>query len=628
MMHGSTLQRIGAESFTDILIEKGYPRSKGLELILITCSGKRILGEDGQWLANILQSNVRAAKGKVVVQKNGVPWVTVKRDNGTESTYKQDIFDLMGDILFDQLADGWVLFTPQPEETLKIVKRDAKRQNWRALDMLRSMDRLADVKGKAPEPEDIDKLHERVSAIVSETRERLDELEAMKGQADNEKLRTYREVVDNMDGLLNWVEPEIDQLAEEWAEKNGMTVTRYLLDQKITPEEVSDSGSDEENGWDLDFSIDFSSDDDSAGASNDNTTQAKTKGPESATEAQTKLKRSLSLPPTIQRVINTPQDQIADGRVLRDLMNGFNDLNLTEGDEITLTVEYGDPDEDAYAKTLLFMDGEEVQQYQALIMANVDKNFEIKIILSEAKFQGGQKRVPQLIATLNHEWELHGRQYALNIHKLKNQEMPDEYIGHAQFFEPGIQDIDRAMAIGIAEANEDDKAAVLADYLKDAYDHTGFTQTGWIENDNDTALYFHQNLVETKNSWKILKMLQPQHDNQKAYEVLVDAVMSALDDAYFDQVDPDVTAQDISFLIQQPKEFYDRLIAAYSTTIPSNGPDDAYYVSREQIRTEHLHKVLLSVPGFLNAIKTMEAIDNDDPNPRASAMRELGYAQD
>ncbi len=627
MFHGSTLKKMGARSFQETLISRGYPRTKGLELVLITCSAKSILGEhDAQDLANTLQSKVRVAKGKVSVRPDGIPVVTIK---GDARLHSEDIFSLMGD-LFEDFAEGWSLYTPQPEKTLEKVERDARRQIYRAQGLVGDMQRLLSVKTKAEDPSDIDALDVRVRALLSRAQGDLDLGMSMRGKASNEGMLAYREKIDQAGPHADWIEDEVREQEQSWAARNGKSIARYLLDLEFQADhEHAPEPTEVGNGWDVDFDLDALLEEEPTpalaqhGGASDAAASTSTGQQASSSSGETvalKAYRASSLltSPVMQRAVTTPVALMPDGRSIAALMAGLADINLVAGAEINLTVLYGDEGEDKYAVTRLLMDGEIVIPFEALTVANAEREFSIEIVLSETEFQGGQAAPEQLIPTLTHEWELHGRQFAQNIHKLKGGEMPDAYLGHGHFFEPGAQDYDQAMAAGIEAAPAEHKAAILNNYLGDATAHEGFVMEGWDEENNAKALSLHKAIRDLKASWSILKVIPPD-EAQAVYEAHLLALMPHFADGYFNGEEADVTAEGLHFFIDDPRAVYSYLIAAFASAIP---PEPELYAAARESMKGQLRTILLDWMGFMDAVNKLE---NAEGKPRKAAMLGLGH---
>jgi len=318
---------------------------------------------------------------------------------------------------------------------------------------------------------------------------------------------------------------------------------------------------------------------------------------------------------TIQRVMITPGEPLPDGRELDELMDGFSDIRLAIGDEMVLRVEFGNVDDGTMAITQLLVDNVVTIPFEGLIQANKNKNFEIRITLSESEFHGGRTQLPELISTLTHEWELHGRQFALNIHRLKTDQVPDVHFGHGHFFEEGVQDIDRVLAGGIAGARQQDKAGVKADFLKDAATHIEIVLHGWVAGDNAKAVDFQKDLVEMKASWNLLGKYKPSA-GQEAYEELIEPLIDSLETDYTNKADPNATADMISFgIFNTPEEFYSQLIAAFSATIPPDPGNELYELSRNEFKTK-IRSALLLAPGFIDALKAEKA-ENLDAREKA-----------
>lgn len=612
MLHGGTLNNMGVIEFKNLLLAKGYPRAKGLDLVLITCSADQILGSRAQMLANELQSKVRAAKGRVVVQSDGTPWVyTNKKSDPNKVIHKDDIFDLMG-TMFEDFTSGWHVYTPEPEATLKTVKNDAKRNMIEADGLKSVMDKLLAAKNKAPDPDEIDSLNTRVLKFIDELAVKHGQLITLKGKATNKEMLKWRAIVDNDANYQDWIGAEVDELKNEWDQHNGRNLNFYY------PEDDVEIGEEELNAWG-DFNLDFSLDDSDTGevveASNDDTIQNKLIQPQTAEVHKPKEERVM------QRVVKTPQSKLPDGRVVLDLAKNLNDWSKASANkDVVVNILFGDCGSEKWAITQLLMDNKVRIPYEVLTMENLKKKFEIKITLSEAEFKGGKDQIPQLIATLTHEWELHGIQHLLNIEKLKKGEVPDLYIGHGNFFDEGNQPMDNAMDRQIKKADEKDKKGIMSGYMGDAKAHVNIVSEGWSEEDNEKATFFYDALIALKASWKLLNKIEPE-DDQKKYESLLLPLINALSDEYFDTKNEDISAAYIAYNLEpSPSEFYSLLIAAYATSIPK-GKNEIYEVSRKSLK-DNIHKALLTAQGFIDAVKLDEI---DEENPREEAMVELGY---
>ncbi|MFM9985800.1 MAG: DUF4157 domain-containing protein [Flavobacteriales bacterium] len=617
MFHGSTLQILGAIGFRDTLIEKGYPRSKGLELVLITCSADSILGtKDAQMLSNALQSKVRAAKGKVVVNQYGIPCVTIKGTGQEADTIDDtDIFSLTEK--FEDFADGWTLYTPQPSKTLKFIELDAFRQKFRVSQLLKMAEKLMAVKQLSHSPELAVEFHRRAVALQFRITDNISDARKFEKNASNENMLLYRAATDQLLIEIEQSEDEGKLMEAAWEKKNGKTIERHLRKLELEDEKSSQLVFEEAgDGWDID-SIDFESVEDEAIPTTSNTLRTATDGGgKDVTSLKAKDNVPLSNSVVIQRFITAPDEAILDGRKLLSLTTGFSDINLVQGNEMALDIKFGDTDENHYAVTRLLIANQVVIPFEALIVKNKQKEFKIEITLSNAIFDNGKKELPQLIATLIHEWELHGRQHALNIHKLKNDMLPDIYYGHAHIFADKTQDMDRVMAAGIDEARGEDRGSVLLNYLNDAEAHRKFVSRGWEENDNENAVQLQTALVNLRSSWRILSQIK---SNGNKYDERISSFLAKLEDFFFDKPDATANGDGLLFLFNKPKEWYPTLIASFSENILD---DNLIYVaSREQFKI-NIREVLMWWSNFIDYAAHKE---DEESTPRKAAMSKLGH---
>lgn len=621
MFHGHTLKNMGVEAFQRLLIDQGYPRSKGLELVLITCSAHAILGDEAaQNLSNLLQSKVRAARGKVVVSPEGVPHVRMKNP---DRTYTEDIFSLMG-TEFEDFADGWRLFTPQAEESLQFIARDARMNLYHADQHTSRVERLLQYQALAPQADQIDGLAMRLSMLKERLQIEIERGAALQGRASNPDMLVYRGETDANAERVKQFDNSVTEVESAWEAKNGKSIVRHHLDQLFIGDlnDAARSGDEEVNGWgddgDLDALLAELDAEPTPGSSGDATSHAAPSDAQPEQKVSSLKSKSAPSSPVIQRAIIADEQALPDGRTLQDLTSTLTDIGLVTGAALNLHLHFGDIGDDQYAVTRLLMEGAPVVAFDGLIEENRDKNFSIEIVLSQALLNQDASQYPQLIATLIHEWELHGRQFALNIFKLKTDQVPDEHMGHGQFFAPGTQAIDHAMSQGIHAARAEDQAGVLAAYMEDTEAHKGFVGAGWIEDNNAKAQHLHHALCQLKASWNIVHKITP-GEGQHAYEALVQAFMMRLSDPYLDADDPDVTVEGLLYVFDEPRTAYQQLIAIYAKAIPEG--NEIYSASRSMLRP-NLHSILLDWTGFMDAALLHE---HGADQPRAQSMTHLGH---
>jgi hypothetical protein len=630
MFHGHTLRRLGVHAFIDLLVAKGYPRSRGLELVLITCSADVILGaDDAQMLADTLQSKVRAAKGKVTVQPDGVPAVEVG-----ERVHREDIFSLMG-TEFEDFATGWHLYTPRPEESLKVITRDAARLETEADGLLKSAALLVKYKAMAPIPGAVD-LAEAGLREFLETAGNL-HLKAfvMKGNATATKTQDYRREVDHAQSKIPALQTRIEMLKEAWREKNGQSL--FIHDLAASIPVATDTG-EEGSGWDLGGDLDLGDLDDTPPAADlvSSSSQPTVGGgggdhTKDGDVASLKAMPQSSSKPVLQAVMITPGEDLADGRTIDDLCEHLNDIGLVLGGEMNLRIDFGAVADNEFAVTRLLMNGVPEIAFVALTAANAAKAFTIEIILSEAMFQGGQREMPELIATLTHEWELHGREFAQNVHRLKTGAMPDVHLGHGHFFEPGTQGMDRAMAAGIGAANPEHRGPTRTAYLQDAAAHVDFVRRGWIEDDNAKAKSLLTAIRNMKESWGLVGQIQPAapgadadaaslqaYARRQQYEASCTALLAAFQNGYFNANDDGTSAEMIAWeLVGTPRHVWTLLVTAFATAVPPG--DELYLMARDQFKPA-IQAVMMDWPGFMDA---MNLSANEGETHRETAMAAL-----
>ncbi len=625
MFHGHTLKNMGVEAFQHLLISQGYPRSKGLELVLITCSAHAILGDEAaQNLSNLLQSKVRAARGKVVVAPDGVPRVHTKNP---ERIHSEDIFGLMGTD-FEDFTEGWRLFTPQAEESLQFITRDARMNLYHADQHTSRVERLQQYQALAPQADQIDGLAMRLSMLKERLQIGIERGAALQGRASNPDMLVYRGETDTNAERVRQFDNSVTEIESAWEAKNGKSIARHHLDQLFSGDldDAAKSGDEEVNGWgddgDLDALLAELDPEAPSGSSGDAASHAASHAAPSDAQQEQKVSslksKSTSTTPVIQRAIIADEQAFPDGRTLLNLTSTLADIALVTGAALNLHLHFGDIGDDQYAITRLLMEGAPVVAFDGLIEENRDKNFSIEIILSQTLLNQDASQYPQLIATLIHEWELHGRQFALNVFKLKTDQVPDEHMGHGQFFAPGPQALDHAMSQGIHAARAEEKAGVLAAYMEDTEAHQGFVRAGWVEGNNSKAQQLHHALCQLKASWNIVHKIAP-GEGQHAYEALVQAFMIRLNDPYFDEDDPAATVEGLLYLFEEPRTAYQQLIAIYAKTIPEG--NEIYSTARNMLRS-NLRSILLDWTGFMDAALLHE---HGADQPRKQAMTHLGH---
>ncbi len=629
MFHGKTLKRMGAGAFLDLLISRGYPRSRGLELVLITCDADSILGaDDAQYIANALQSKLRAAKGKVTVTAEGIPVVKV---NSAE--YREDIFELMGDV-FEDFATGWTLYTPQPEKSLGIIALDAKallirtrRLDDRATTLKREMD-------AAPEAADAEALLGRLQEMSKTTAELVETGRSLLGQANAANTLAYRARVDGAVTDIGELRERLDALEQAWKDKHRRLEFRALLDSLEVDSEIGVAWGE----LDIDVSdadsleLEEKEPDAPSGTVPAHSKQAQARNPVESVGATQQdsvvLLKSLTPPasPVAQAVLTAPDTLLPDGRTLAGLADHFTDIDLVKTGDIALSLAYGAVKDNEFAVTRLLLNGEPSIAFKALTVQNADADFNIEIILSDKVFGAGERNLPQLISTLTHEWELHGLQFARNIHRLKQDKVPDVHLGHGHFFEPGVQAIDRAMHAGILAARPEDRAAIREDYLEDADNHVLLVAAGWTEDDDEEAMKLHTAIRNLQSSWSIVQRIPPEnaaedYDRQQEYDGRIGKLMKAFDRPYFNKEPSTISAELMEWesdsFDSSVTEIWTLLVSVYASRIPQGG--ELYAASREQLKLG-LAEVMLFWPHFMDALKLTEAQGEKE---RLTAMEQL-----
>lgn len=631
MFHGKTLRRMGATAFLDLLIAKGYPRSRGLELVLITCDADAILGAgDAQYIANALQSKLRAAKGKVTVTAEGLPVVKVD-----SVEHREDIFELMGDV-FEDFATGWTLYTPQPAKSLGIIAADATKLDVRTRVL---NDRASTLKAEmdaAPEAADAEALLVRLRDVSKTTGELVATGKSLLGQATLENTLAYRARVDEAGNDLAELRKRVDALEQAWKDKHRQASFRAFLDSLADDGEIG-------AGWGEELDLDLAELDAlereekepvaQSGSVPVNGAQAQERNTDESTAPirtdGVVLLKSLMPPPAspvVQAVFTAPETKLPDGRTLSGLADHLTDIDLVKTGEIALSVAYGAVKDNEFAVTRLLLNGEPSIAFKALTVQNKDADFKIEIILSDSIFGAGERGLPQLISTLTHEWELHGLQFARNIHRLKHGEVPDVHLGHGHFFEPGEQAIDRAMHAGIAAARLEDQAAIREDYLADADNHVGLVAAGWTEDDDREARELHKAIGNLYSSWGILQQIPPDktaedYAKQQEYDGRIGELMRAFIKSYFEKAPSTISAEKMAWGIElidfSVMEIWTLLVRLYGGVVPQG--NELYAASREQLKPQ-LEGIMLYWPGFMDALKLSEA---EDGKQRHAAMAQL-----
>ena len=503
MFHGSTLRKLGAEAFLEMLIEKGYPRSKGLELVLITCGASKILGPEAQMLANVLQSKVRAAKGNVEVQANGVPFVRIKKAGSPDVIHKEDIFDLMGG-LFEDFASGWNLFTPEPKESFKAIFGDASGLVKRAAGLTSQVERLNKYRAKAPDPNAIETVAARIGKLSAELEDNVAALKLVDGAGNNADMLKHRQRVDGLKDFVDLGQKEVADLEAAWKDKNNMSISMYDLmggDSVVAPS-AEDIGS----GWDFDDDLDFGLEAEEEAAEELNAesaissavaTVASSPAPPpapSASHLSSDATQTKTLPNApLQRQITTQPIDDDGGAFLKRLIANLHNVELVAGaDTPQLNVSFAATLGNSYGVTRLYMDDTLVTPHKALIPANAGRTFRIEIVLNGGMYSNGTNPASHgsLIETLTHEWELHGRQHAMNIARLRSGSEPDRNLDHMEFFKAETTDMDSSIALQIRNAPGGLKQNIFSSYLNDSLAHVDIVLDPWIKKDTKvTQLY-------------------------------------------------------------------------------------------------------------------------------------------
>jgi hypothetical protein len=462
MFHGRTLKQMGAPAFRDLLISKGYPRSKGLELVLITCDADQVLGaEPAQGLADELQSVVRVAKGKVQVQSDGTPYVIVKREGHSDVTHMADIFDEF----FKEFNDGWTKYEPQPQATLAIIRGEAQKQNERAGEMQTTLKGLVEKAGQvgyggAP----LNSLSDQVEAMCQATAEVLQQGASFADSATNESMRSYRRIVDQQESSLRELEREVIR----------MRLQVELSDAEMVPGE----------GWG-DFDLGLSGLDDAGGESEAVEVNHIPLSGGMAEDSVASLRARPGTAGPVQRTIeDTTQQPTANGRTLSQIAANFSDINLVTADA-TLNLRLSFETMEPYGRTRLYANDTQVP-FDHITPETANETYTISIALNREFYTSGQnaEAMGSLVETLTHEWDLHGLQLARNIVRARQGQAADLKIDHQALFSPVETDLDRDIAAQITDGtNEAFGPRIYQSYINDVRTHQGVADIGWTGDD-------------------------------------------------------------------------------------------------------------------------------------------------
>ena len=514
MFHGSTLQKMGAMDFGQLMYQKGFQRGVQKELVLVTCSAARIMKEDGQALADFLDTTIHAAKGKVVVNEEGIPTVRIKNRSGPESVKQEDIYSIIGSGEFmEEHAEGWEHFRPSADGL-----RGNLEEDLRYCDNLRDylnprVDKLDEITNDFMDQEDLKTiLSDMTNTIVNYWADRERDVETM------EQMHQFRQILDEYLLKFSRHQQEMSEIEAAYLKIHGQSVIRSKRLEYIEGGDSDEGGSgwgDDEELTELLAQEPPSTETATSGVGN--VEQSSDTGSKPATDAPISMKR-INEP--IQRVIIDDTD-LGDDKQLKDLTTVLNDINLvTEVPDLDLELKFDDT-EKSYAHTALFMDNVKGKPEDFFVPENKDMPFKIVITMNERGYADGKnaEALGSMISTLTHEWELHGRQHALNIQKLRMDQDPDVVLDHQQLFAKAGTGMDEAIARQIQSAPEELRQDIYNSYLNDAVNHIAILQEPFLKDDSIASLLY-SNLEAVKQNLSMLSnfnlLVTPQVLDQEA----------------------------------------------------------------------------------------------------------------
>ena len=195
---------------------------------------------------------------------------------------------------------------------------------------------------------------------------------------------------------------------------------------------------------------------------------------------------------TVQRKIIGGNIKIAMGRTLGGVLKGLNDIDLVEGDHgINLEIKFDELGGGTMGLTTIWVKGEKINPHTEITPEEAKKNtYTILIQLNEKEFKGGKypSLFGNLFETISHEWELHGRQHALNITAARKGKDTLHRIDHVAHFSKKPTGLDAVIAQKILAEEKQPRIQqqIFDSYMQDVFAHIGHLQADHLFPNEET----------------------------------------------------------------------------------------------------------------------------------------------
>lgn len=201
--------------------------------------------------------------------------------------------------------------------------------------------------------------------------------------------------------------------------------------------------------------------------------------------------KSFTQKDPLQRVIIGGDTKIAMGRTLGGVLRGLNDIDLVEGDHgINLHICFDKLPEGTMGLTSVWVKGSRINPHTDISPEEAAKNgYTILIQLNVREFREGKSPslFGSLFETVSHEWELHGRQHALNIAEARRGGDTLTRIDHVTHFSRKPSGLDGVIAEKIlAEKDPRIQQQIFDAYMRDVFAHIYHLQTDFLIPNKDS----------------------------------------------------------------------------------------------------------------------------------------------
>jgi hypothetical protein len=176
---------------------------------------------------------------------------------------------------------------------------------------------------------------------------------------------------------------------------------------------------------------------------------------------------------------------------LGQALEGLTDIDLVKGKSgLDLEIKFAELKPGENGLTTVWGNGKRINPHVDITpQAAKDTAYKILIELNEETFQDGTSAAKngQLYETIIHEWELHGRQHAINLSQAKAGKESGQRIDHVNLFDPGSTDMDKQIARRILEEKAPEtKQQIFNAYMMDVFAHIYHLQVDHLVTSNQT----------------------------------------------------------------------------------------------------------------------------------------------